>query len=243
MKPLLIFITIILLLFQNCTLFESRENSIASRYPLLDIVTMQKCNQIYITDSNVFLLLYDYADSSAYNPFRIDPFLLCYDNKLELQWCKYVDALKIISINRDTIVLLGRCNTEINTYSINSFLLNYLQLPSGSRNIFNKVIDSIEFDLITKNIVLKYREYENQTIGLIDPLFFEDTRNIYTTEIDTIKHYDIIFNSKDETVDSLKSIKTIEVFPNHFIHNMWVLKDSNILIDFYRVLYDYIITK
>lgn len=243
MKPLLIFITIILLLFQNCTLFESRENSIASRYPLLDIVTMQKCNQIYITDSNVFLLLYDYADSSAYNPFRIDPFLLCYDNKLELQWCKFVDALKIISIKNDTILLLGRCNTKTTIDIIESQYLKYIPIPSAIGTICYKVIDSMKLDLISGNVLLKYREYNDKTIGLAIPHFFEDMTNTYLTKKIKLNHYDIIFNSQDEPDYSVRCIKTLDLKSNNMYHDIWILNDSNMLLKFYNNFYDYIITK
>lgn len=234
---------VIFILFQNCTCFNWKEENMVDKYSVLDSAVLQKCNQIYITDSNVFLMLYDFASPDAYDPFRIDPYLLCYDNNLEVQWCMFVDALKIISIKNDTILLLGRCNTEINTYSINAFFLNYLPIPSGSWNIFNKVIDSMEFDLITKNVVLKYREYEDQAIGLIDPFFFKDTTNIYSTKIDTIKHYDIIYNSKDEPDYSVKCIKTLDLKSNNMYHDIWILNDSNMLVDFYRVLNDYIIAK
>ena len=125
MKRFIKSLIVIFILFQNCTCFNWKEENMVDKYSVLDSAVLQKCNQIYITDSNVFLMLYDFASPDAYDPFRIDPYLLCYDNNLEVQWCMFVDALKIISIKNDTILLLGRCNTEMNTYSINSFFLNH----------------------------------------------------------------------------------------------------------------------
>ena len=160
---------------------------------------------------------------------------------MELQWCKFVDALEIVSIHNDTIVLLGRYNKTSQTDILESWYLKYIPHPSAIGNLCYKVVGSMNLDTITGNVILKYREYNDHLIGLRrNPHFFEDTTNTYSAKIITLNHYDIIFNSQDEPDSSLKCIKTIDLTPEQMYHDIWILNDSNILLDFYNDFYNYI---
>lgn len=240
-KRLVKLLIALVIMLQCCTCFNWKENPIADRYAVLNPLDLQECSQVYITDSNVFLMYYDFASPDAYDPFRMDPYLLCYNNNLELQWCKFVDALEIVSIHNDTIVLLGRYNETTKTDISESWYLKYIPFPSSKGTVCYKVVDSMDLDTISGNVILKYREYNDHLIGLrTNPQFFEDTTNTYSAKTITLNHYDIIFNSHDEPDTSLKCIKTLDLTPNQMYHDIWILNDYNILLDFYNDLYNYI---
>ena len=200
---------------------------------------LYKCNQIYITDSNIYLLYYNYATAEAYNPFAVEPYIICYNKEGFVQTIEQIDAYKIISIKSDTIFLTGKKKDRPrrnNQKLKGKYHVEFLSSPTQTIKIYNKVIDVFKLDTLTMNVYVEYREYDDLTIGFRDPLFFQDCTLSYTIKKKVFKLSDFIFHPTRDCCDTDNQIRFLHYSSVQTIDETMLFDNTNILQDFYMNL-------
>jgi hypothetical protein len=233
--------------FWSCN-YENRIYDIVPKGSVLNSTVLQNCNQILITDNNLILMYYIYSASDAYNPFSMEPFILFYNNKLELQSIKWVNSVKIKQIKNDTIFLHERSgihNDGIRQTLILPYHIKYLPNTHHKTSIYNKVIESFTLDSITFKVRVKIRKYEDLYIGLRNPEFFKDTKIPYLKKEMICNVSDFIFNQTEHLGDktSIKKVTLRYNANNQEIVDILYFENAKILQKFYDNLYNLISTK
>lgn len=211
----------------------------------ISLSNLYKCNQFYFTDSNLYVLFYNFNSSKAYNPFAMNPYVICYDRDFTFLDIEQLYTTKIVQEKSDTIYVIGlEQNTKRKRHQkkIRDKSIKYVTVPSQTRNICNKAIKSFQLDTLTMCVNVKYREYPDPTIGITNPLFFHDS-TLFCAEKDSIyKLSDFIFHSirDDNQCDSNNQISSLYFSPDQTIHEVLLFENPKILRDFYEELNKYI---
>ena len=226
--------------------FGNDECQLLKDKPSLDSDIVCSCNQFFFTDSSLFLLYFDFASPDSYDPFRMNPYILYYDKDLTLQSSKWINALKILSLESDTIYVYER-DSSFRKYKsecprLVDKTIKYLSMPSKIDNVYNKVIESFQLDTLTMNVDVKYREYDDPAIGIrkSENLFFQDPTLPYTLKESIFKLSDLIFypNYPSELRDN--EIRYLHFTQDLTIDECLIFENPEIKQKFYADLCEYL---
>jgi hypothetical protein len=205
----------------------------------MDIEKLYKCNQFYITDNYLYLLFYNPASPDSFNPFAMDPYIICYNDNCDCLDFKQINTTKIFLQKADTIYLIGQeqyVRNKKQQKRLNNKFIKFIIPPPKTRNVCNKVIESFQLDTLTMNVKVKYREYQSLTVGLCDPYFFQDSTLLYSNQDSIYKLSDFIFHSTENN----QYITYIYFVSDQTINEKLLFDNTIILQTFYDNLYKYI---
>lgn len=237
--------TLMSILFICC--YSNREKNLLSKMDIrINRENIYDCNQFFFTDSNLYMLFYNFHSPSSPNPFAINPFIICYNRNLECLDFGQIYTTQIILEKTDTIYVVKQeqsIRRERQQKQFNNKFVKFIMPPAQTSNICNKVVESFQLDTSTMSIYVKYREYADLTIGIRNPHFFQDSTLVYTLKDSTYNLSDFIFHSTRE--NKQRNNVNTQINHPHFlsgqtINEVLLFENPFILQDFYEELYKYV---